>query len=108
MGDVDRNVLRPFLGGVEANDPDRIFVLALEQVEDHGFQIGRLRVDFAPGAAFLAEIIEDEVHSLIVAIWHDRGRPAGPTHFKLPRNRTANSIKTCHMLFRATTARFDH
>ena len=40
MCDVGRNVLRPLFGGVEGDDANRIFVLALKQIEDHGFQIG--------------------------------------------------------------------
>jgi hypothetical protein len=41
---VRRYILRPFLGGIEGDDPDRVFVLAFEQVEDDSFQVGGFNV----------------------------------------------------------------
>src|SRR5258705_6412078 len=80
VGDVCRNVLRPFFGDVEGDDADWVFVLALEQVEDHSFRTGRVDVGFAPGMAVPAEVVDDEVNVPIVVIRHDRGRPIGLTH----------------------------
>jgi len=36
-GHVCRNVLRPLFYGIEGHDPDRVFVLALEQIEGSRF-----------------------------------------------------------------------
>ena len=80
MCDVGRNVLRPLFGGVEGDDANRIFVLALKQIEDHGFQIGSFHIGFASGAAVLAKVIDNEVNVPILVLRHDRGRPAGLTH----------------------------
>jgi len=46
--DLGRNVMRPFLGGIEAGDADRIFVLSVQQSDDDGFQIGRLDRGLSP------------------------------------------------------------
>jgi hypothetical protein len=68
---VCRHILRPLLGGIEGHDPDRVFVLAFEQVEDDCFQIGALYVDFPVDPPIAAKIIDHEVHVLIVAFWHN-------------------------------------
>jgi hypothetical protein len=34
VGDIDGHVAGPSFGGVECNDPDRIFILPFEQVAD--------------------------------------------------------------------------
>ena len=52
MGDIFGNVFRPAFGGVEGDDADRIAVLAGQQVLDDRFEIGRLVIGFAPGAAY--------------------------------------------------------
>jgi hypothetical protein len=50
---------------------------------DDGFEVGMLDVGFAPDPALPAEIVHHQVDVLIVAVRHDRGRPIGPTHYKL-------------------------
>jgi hypothetical protein len=70
---VCRHILRPLLGGVEGDDADRIFVLALEQTKDDGFQIRRLDIGLAPGAAVPAKVVNNELQFLIVTFRHDRG-----------------------------------
>jgi hypothetical protein len=60
------------------------FVLTLKQIEDHGFEISRLDVGFAPCATIPAEIVDNEIHILIVAIRHDCGHPAEPMHNETP------------------------
>src|SRR4051812_38793231 len=84
VGDVAGNILRPFLGGVEADYADRVFVLALEEVDDHRFQIGGFHVALAPDPA-AAELVDDEVDVLIIALGHDRRRPTGLTHIATTR-----------------------
>jgi hypothetical protein len=76
---VRRYILRPFLGGIEGDDPDRVFVLAFEQVEDDSFQIGGFNVCLPVDPALLTEIINHELDGLIVALRHNRRRPIGPT-----------------------------
>jgi hypothetical protein len=39
---------RPALGGVECEDPDRLVVLAVEQVGDDGLKVGRLVIGRPP------------------------------------------------------------
>jgi hypothetical protein len=33
------NILRPFFGGIESHDPDRILTLTFQQIGDDSFQI---------------------------------------------------------------------
>jgi len=51
VGDVSRDVLRPAFCGIEADDADRVLVLAGEQIPNDGFQIGRFVIGFRPDAA---------------------------------------------------------
>jgi hypothetical protein len=83
MRNVCRDILRPFLGSVERDDPNWAFVLPLKQVDDHRFQIGSLYVGFTPDPAMAAKVIQNEVIILIIAIRDDRGHPASPTHTQL-------------------------
>jgi hypothetical protein len=47
------------LSGVEADDPNRIFVLIVEQIGDDGFKVcGGLEVGLPPDTAEITEIIE--------------------------------------------------
>jgi hypothetical protein len=62
VGDVCRDILRPLLDGVEGYDPDRVFVLALEQIEDDRSQIGGLDGGFPVDPAIAAKIIDHEIH----------------------------------------------
>lgn len=94
---LPRHILRPFFGGVEGDDPDRILVLALKQVEYHGFQIGGLSVGFTPYPTIAAKVVHDEVNVLVVAIWYDRRHSAGPTHTKTPRYRTGTQAQVAEM-----------
>jgi hypothetical protein len=48
--------------------PHGISVLAVEQVEDHRFQIGRLDVGFSPNSATRAEVIDHEIDVQIAAL----------------------------------------
>jgi len=65
-GDVLRHVTRLALELVEAEYPDRVFVLAIEQVENDGLKIGGLEFRFAPDPAEPAEIIHHQVDVMIV------------------------------------------
>jgi hypothetical protein len=56
LGNVTRNILRPAFGGVKGNYADRVFVFTRKQVEDDGFQIGKLDVGFAVDQAIPAEV----------------------------------------------------
>jgi hypothetical protein len=38
--------LRPAFERVEGDDAERVSILAVQQIEDHGFQIGRLDFGF--------------------------------------------------------------
>jgi hypothetical protein len=82
LGNISRDVLRPFFGGVEGNDAERTFVLPLEQIENDGFHIGLFDVSFVPDPAMLAQVVHHQIDVLIVAAGHDRGRPAGLTHYR--------------------------
>ena len=92
--DLGRNVMRPFLGGIEAGDADRIFVLSVQQSDDDGFQIGRLDLGLSPYPAKPAEIAHYEVGVLIVVAGHDRRRPVGPTHLQSSTPQNRDSSKT--------------
>ena len=76
VSDISRYILRPFLSGVEGDDPDRACVLAFEQIDDDGFQIVGFDVSFTIGSAIATKIIDEEVDIQIVALRHDRRRPA--------------------------------
>jgi hypothetical protein len=65
---VGRYILRPLLSGVEADDPDRVLILAVEQISDHGFQIGGLDIGFPVGPAVATEVVHYKVDVLIVAL----------------------------------------
>ena len=80
---ISRYILRPFLGGVEGNHPQRAFVLAFEEVEDDGFEISGLDVSFAVDTAIATKLIDDKVYVLIVAFRSDLRIPwhlPQPTH----------------------------
>jgi hypothetical protein len=53
-----------------------VVVLAFHQVGDHGFKVGHFGVGFAPHRAEPAKVVLHYVDRLIVAVGHDRGRPA--------------------------------
>jgi hypothetical protein len=65
---------------MKGDDPDRTFILALEHIEDHRFEVGILDIGFAPGAAATAKVVNNEIHILVVVVRDDRRRPTGPTH----------------------------
>jgi len=60
LGDIFGGVLRSAFGGVEGEDPDRVFVLTFRQIEDHGFQIGGLDVGFPVDAPAAPKIVNHE------------------------------------------------
>lgn len=64
VGDIARDILGPFFGGVEADNPDGVLVLALEHVHDDGFEVGALDVGLAKGAAAATKIINHDVDIL--------------------------------------------
>jgi len=68
LGDIFGGVLRPAFDGVEGDNPDGVFVLAREQIEDHGFQIGALDAGFPIDAPVAPEIVDDKVDILLVAL----------------------------------------
>jgi hypothetical protein len=76
---------------VEAENPDRVFVLAVEQVQNDGLVIGGLELGLPPGPAEPAQIVNHQTDILIITARHDRGRPVGLTHYKTPtpQNRDA-------------------
>jgi hypothetical protein len=90
---LGRDVLRPALGGIECDDPDRIVILAAKEINDHGFQIGGLDVRLPIGAPFAAKIVDNEINGLIGAIRHDRRSPVRTTHTQLPTNATPSEFK---------------
>ena len=57
---VRRYILRPAFGCVEADDPNRVFVLAFDKIDDHGFQIGSLNVGFPVALPIAAKIVDHE------------------------------------------------
>jgi hypothetical protein len=67
LGDVLGDVAQPALKRVEAEHPDRAFVLTREQLLDDGLQIGMLGVGFAPDAAEPAEIVHHQREIVIGA-----------------------------------------
>jgi len=82
--DIGGNVPRPALGAVESEDADRVLVLALEQVGDNGFEIGRLEVGFAPDPAQPAQIVHHQVDIMVIPAGDDRRGPVGSTQNKPP------------------------
>jgi hypothetical protein len=56
-------------------------ILPLEHVHDESFEVGALYVVLTIGPAATTKIIYHDIDILIVAIGHDRRRPAGPTHY---------------------------
>jgi len=59
-GDVFGHVARPSLRCVEANHPDRIAVLAIQQIVNDTFEFGVFNVGLPPRATEPAEVIEYE------------------------------------------------
>src|SRR5450631_163642 len=84
--DILRGILGPMFGGVERDNPDRVAVLAEHQVVDGGFEIGLSDIGFRECGAQLAEIVDDKINRLIVAVRYNRRGPA-PTHGQLPTTR---------------------
>ena len=58
--DLRRDVTRPAFAGIEADDANRVPILPIEQVLDHGLEVGRLDIGFAVGAPAAAEIVHDQ------------------------------------------------
>jgi hypothetical protein len=54
--------------------------IAGQKVGDDGFEVGCSRIHLAPYRAKAAEIVLHQVDRLIVAIGHDRRRPARIAH----------------------------
>jgi hypothetical protein len=54
--DIGRNISRPSLSGVEADDADGLRILPVEQVLDDGLEVRRIDIGLAPGATASAEI----------------------------------------------------
>src|SRR5205085_11300192 len=59
-GDVFGHVARPSLRCVEANHPDRIAVLAIQQIVNDTFEFGVFNVGLSPRATEHAVLIEYE------------------------------------------------
>jgi len=66
-GDVFGHVARPSLRCVEANHPDRIAVLAIQQIVNDTFEFGVFNVGLPPRATEPAEVIEYEIRISINA-----------------------------------------
>ena len=78
---LGRHVLRPALPRVEADHPHRVFILSTKQIGNDGFQTSPLDIGLAIGAAQVAEIIQHEIHRLIiVTVRHNRRGPSRPRH----------------------------
>jgi hypothetical protein len=56
FGDVGRDVARPALDGVEADNAHRIAVLAAEQALKYVLKLGRLGIRLTPDLAKFAEV----------------------------------------------------
>jgi hypothetical protein len=54
------------------------------------FEIGLLDIGFTMGAAFAAEVVDDEIDILITVIWNDRRGPFRTTHDKTPTRQRRN------------------
>jgi len=67
-GQRGRDVPWPTFGGVEANLADRVLVLPLKHVHDDGSEVGAFNIGFRVGAPVAAEVIDDDVDVLIIAI----------------------------------------
>ena len=78
--DVGRNIPRPSLSGVEADDADGLRILPVEQVLNDGLKVRGLDIGLAIGAAAAAEIAHDQADVSILVSWHNRGRPICVTH----------------------------
>ena len=66
FGDVSGDIARPAFSGVEADDPDRICILAAQQVANDGLVIRRFCTGLAPDSADLAEIIDNQINILLI------------------------------------------
>jgi hypothetical protein len=92
--DVCGNIFRPSLGSVETDDPNRVLVLPFEHVHDDRFEVSPLDVGFPVSPAVAAEIIQDDVDILIVAVGDDRRRPARFTHAQLHATEPGPQLKS--------------
>jgi hypothetical protein len=81
-------ILRPAFAGIEGNDANGVFVLPTKQVEHHGFDIRTLKIGFPENATMATQVIDHEVHVVIVAVRHNRWCPARSGHRQLQHNRT--------------------
>jgi hypothetical protein len=86
---VGRYILRPLLSGVETDDPVRVLILAVQQISDHGFQIGGLDIGLPVNAAVAAEVVHHEVYVLVVAFRDDGWCPACSGHTQYSNNNNA-------------------
>jgi hypothetical protein len=95
--DVGRNVLRPFFGGVETDNPDRALVLPLEPVHDHRLEIGPLDVGFPgkPGRFDRSRRRRCDVDVLIIAVGNDRGVQPGLRIIQTPTPQNRDSSRIC-------------
>jgi hypothetical protein len=48
VGNIFRYIARPALSYIETDDAHRVRILAVEQIADDGFKIGRLDIGLAP------------------------------------------------------------
>src|SRR5262249_15992271 len=103
VGDLFRHVSRPAFRRVECDNPDRVGILAMQQVRDHGLPVGALLVGLWPSATKLpTEIVQHAVNLALARISHDRGRvthdttPDPSPHQRLTKRAgTRNLLSVC-------------
>ena len=74
--DILRGVLRPMVGGVKRDDPNRVAVLAGHQIADEGFEVGLAEIGFRKCGARFRVIVDDEIKRLVVTVRHNRRNKA--------------------------------
>src|SRR5207245_7240524 len=57
IGNIDRDVARPALGGIEGNDPHRMAKLVFQETADQRLAVGVFLVYLAPSAPEPAKIV---------------------------------------------------
>ena len=92
VGDVGGHVAGPAFSSVEGDDPDRIAVLARQQVADHRLAVSGTFVGLAPRSPDPTEVVQHEVGVLIRPVGRDgwRGTHDGTSAEPSPRPPSLN------------------
>jgi hypothetical protein len=78
-------------GSVERKDAYRIFVLALQQIGDHGLEVSHIEVGFAPDPAEPAQIVHHQEDIMVIPAGNNRRGPVGSMHYKTSRKNPDSS-----------------